>query len=84
MSNWETDISPITKVKTIIYAKYKIIVDKIYFGENKADIRAIVVNEDETEVKEFNYTLTSLEYLQWVSDNTLREIIKQKLRNEIF
>jgi hypothetical protein len=84
MTEWNTDISPITKVKTIIYSKYRILIDRIYFGENKADVRIIVCNEDETENKEFNYTLTSIEYLQWISDSSLREIIKQKLRNEIF
>lgn len=81
---YQTDISPITKTKTIVYSKYKIIIEHIYFGENKADVRVIVADETEENIKEFYYTLTSLEYLQWISDSSLREIIKQKIRNENF
>ena len=84
MTEWNTDISPITKTKTIVYSKYRIIVDRIYFGENKADVKIILCNEEETESKEFLYNLSSIEYLQWVSDSSLREIIKQKIRNETF
>jgi hypothetical protein len=84
MTEWNTDISPITKTKTIVYSKYRIIVDRIYFGENKADVKIILCNEEETESKEFFYNLSSIEYLNWSSDSSLREIIKQKIRNETF
>ena len=82
--DYQNDISPITKVKTIVYSKYRILIEKVYFGENKADVRVIVADETEENLKEFNYTLSSLEYLQWVSDSSLREIIKQKIRNETY
>lgn len=82
--DYHYDISAITKTKTIIYCKYRIIVERVYFGENKADVRVIVADETEENIKEFYYTLSSIEYLNWSSDSSLREIIKQKLRNEVF
>lgn len=82
--DYQTDISPITKIKTIVYSKYKIVIEKIYFGENKADIYVILVDETEENMKEFYYTLTNVEYLNWSTDSSLREIIKQKIRNEVF
>lgn len=81
---FQTDIAPITKIKTITYSKYKIIINHIYFGENKADVIVILSDETEENVKEFLYVLSSIEYLNWISDSSLRELIKQKLRNEIF
>lgn len=82
--DYQTDISPITKIKKIVYSKYKIVIEKIYFGENKADVYVILVDETEENMKEFYYTLTNVEYLNWSTDSSLREIIKQKIRNEVF
>lgn len=82
--DFQSDISPITKIKTIVYSKYKIIITHVYFGENKADVKVIIADETEENEKEIDYQLSSLEYLNWTSDSSLREIIKQKLRNEIF
>lgn len=82
--DYQTDISPITKIKKIVYSKYKIVIEKIYFGENKADVYVILVDETEENMKEFYYTLTNIEYYNWNTDSSLREIIKQKIHNEVF
>jgi len=82
--NYQYDISPITKVKTIVYCKYRIIVDDIQFGENTAIVRVILADETEEHLKEFVYQLTQQEYQSWDTDQKLKDIIKGKLRNEIF
>lgn len=81
---YQYNISPISKTKTIVYCKYKIIIDKLYFGENKADIRVILADEIEENIKEFFYLISGTDYLEWTTDNYLINWIKNKLRNENF
>lgn len=84
MDTYQTDISPISKTKIIIFNKYKILIDKIYFGENKADIRVILADESEENIKEFLYTISGTDYLNWTVDNYIITWVKSKLRLESF
>jgi hypothetical protein len=80
--SYQYDISPITKTKKIIYCKYQILIDRLYFGENKADIRVILADETEENIKEYYYLISGTDYLEWTTDNYLVNWVKNKLRNE--
>lgn len=84
MSDFLYDMSPIKKVQTIEYVKYKMDITRLYLGENKADISVMVSNSDESQCKIFYYVIEGVDYLNWSSDSFIREWVKQKIRNEIF
>jgi hypothetical protein len=84
MEEYQRDISPITKIQTIVYCKYKIQVDKIYIGENKADISIILCDEGQINLKQFFYTIAGDEYVAWTSDEYIKTYVKNKLKNELF
>lgn len=84
MEEYQRDISSITKTQTIVYCKYKIQVDKIYFGENKADVSVILADEEQMNLKQFFYTIAGTEYVNWSNDEYLKSWVKNKLKTENF
>jgi hypothetical protein len=78
------DISPITKVKTIIYSKIEIKINKVNFGQNSCEINVRVFDENNENEKLFIYLISGTDYLEWTTDNYLINWVKQKLRNETF
>ena len=76
------EISPITKVKTIVYTKMQIVVENIQVGDNVANIKVILWTEAQDEIREFMYVIQGEEYKQWQDDIYLIQYVKGKLRNE--
>jgi hypothetical protein len=81
---YHRDISPITKINTIVYVKYKIEINKIYFGENRADVSVVVSDEAESNIKQIYYEIKGTDYINWSGDDYLTNWIKNKLRDEVF
>jgi hypothetical protein len=78
------EISPITKVKTIIYTKMQVVVQDLYIGNNSATLKVILWTEMQDEIREFYYSMTLDEYKQWTTDDFILQWVKDKLRFENF
>lgn len=79
-----TDITPITKIKTIVYSKMEIRIKKMNLGENNVEMDVLVYDESKENVKLFSYCMDGTAYLDWLSDNYLFTWVRNKLKNEIF
>jgi hypothetical protein len=79
----DIDISPITKINTIVYSKCKIHVEELILNTS-AKFRVVVFNAEDTECKTFILDMTQEEYKLWLEDDYLIEWVKQKLRLESF
>ena len=77
-------ISPITKVKTIVYSKMQVIVENISVGENQATIKVCLWSELQDELREFTYTMKDTNYTAWTTDDFLIDWVKGKLKFETF
>lgn len=78
------EISPITKVKTIVYTQMEIRINKVNLGENSSEIYVRVFDDNNENYKLFIYVIDGTSYLDWTTDNYLINWVKGKLRNEIF
>ena len=78
------DISPITKVKTIVYSKIEIKINRLNFGQNSCEIYVRVFDDNGENEKIFIYLISGTDYLEWTTDNYLINWVKSKLRCEVF
>jgi hypothetical protein len=78
------DISPITKIKTIVYNKMEIKVLRINFGSNSAELEVKVYDEMRESEKIFTYLVSGPDYLNWSTDSYICNYVKHKLTNENF
>ena len=77
-------LSPITKIKTIVYTKMEITMLRHALGTNECELQVDVYDDTMEYRKIFVYNMSGAEYLNWTSDNYLINWIQNKLRNEIF
>lgn len=78
------EISPITKMKTLVYTKMQIVVQDIYVGQNTANIKIILWTELQDEIREFFYEINGDDYKNWTGDDYLLQWCKNKIRGEMF
>lgn len=87
MSNFVTpfiDISPITKLKTVVYTKMQVTVQDLCVGQNAATIKVTLWTELQDEIKEFYFEIQADDYKQWTDDIFLLNWVKAQLKNQIF
>jgi hypothetical protein len=78
------EISPITKLKTVVYTKMQVLVQDLCVGQNAATIKVILWTELQDEIKEFYFEIQGDEYKQWTDDLFLLNWVKAQLKNQIF
>ena len=78
------EISPITKLKTVVYTKMQVIVQDIFIGENRAIIKVILWTDLQDEIKEFYYEIADDAYKSWNDDTFILKYVKDKLKLESF
>lgn len=77
-------ISPITKIKTIVYTQMEVKILRLHISKNMAEIIVNVYDETKQNVKHFVYAMSGTDYLNWTTDNYLINWCQNKLRNEVF
>lgn len=82
--NYINLLSPITKIKTIIYNKMEIKMLRHTLGVNECEFQVIVYDETNEYLKYFVYALTGVDYLNWTTDNYLITWVQNKLSKENF
>lgn len=78
------EISPITKIKTIVYSKMQVVVEEVFVGQNSAIIKVILWTEIQDELREFIYEINGDDYKNWKDDDYLLLWCKNKIRGEMF
>lgn len=75
-------ISPITKVKTIVYTKMQIKILHHILGNNECELQVEIYDDTFEYKKIFTYLMSGVNYLEWSSDSYLINFVQSKLRNE--
>lgn len=78
------DISPITKLKTVVYTKIQVVVQDLCVGQNTATIKVTLWSDLQDEIKEFYFEISGDDYKQWTDDTFLINWVKTQLKNQIF
>jgi hypothetical protein len=77
------EISPITKLKTVVYTKIQIDAS-MRVGDNYALLKVLLFTDIQDELKELTYEISGDDYKQWTDDAYLIQFVKNKLRYESF
>ena len=78
------EISPITKIKTVVYTKMLVNIQDVWVGKNMATVKVSLCTELHDDLREFIYEIAGEDYKQWTDDAYLVAFVKNKLRFETF